>query len=452
MNKIYTLLLLSTVLQVSCTKEFLDKKPNKALVVPSSLENFHAILDNSFNVFGVTPFMNQIADGDFYVNDAGIQALANLTRNVYLWQNDIYEGATSADWNKMYQQIFYANIVLEGLNDIKKDNLYAGRVDQLRGTALFCRAYALYNLAQQFTMPYDARTASMAMGLPLRKNANVDIKPERSSLQDTYQSILDDIKQAELLLPVAIEPKSRPTKAAAWALLARVCLSMEDYETALNAASNALTFQNDLMDFNELDLGAASPFPAGRSVYNKEIIYYTDRITNTFFNSANTRVVGDLYRAYDDHDLRKRAFFNNGRFKGSYGGGPLFIFTGLATDELYLTRAECYARLGQLSLALDDLKLLMKSRWISGTDYPLPQTEDRDEILGLILTERRKELITRGTRWADLRRLNKDERFSITLKRTFRENEYILYPNDKRYAFPIALDEIDLGNIEQNDR
>lgn len=451
MERIIRLLAVAMLLNTSCTKDFLDKKPNKSLVVPSSLENFQAILDNSFNVFGVSPFMNQIADGDFYVTENGIPSLANLSRNIYLWQDDIYEGATSTDWNRMYEQVFYANIVLEGLEKIKgnPDQRY---MDRLRGTALFCRAYAYYNLAQEFTPPYHAERATSDLGLPLRTSADVNSHPNRASLQDTYQLMIDDIQQAELLLPITVEPKTRPTKAAAWALLARITLSMADYETALHAADKALSFQNDLMDFNTLDTVAASPFPSGRSVYNKEIIYYTDRIFNTFYNSANTRVVEVLLNEYNDSDLRKLIFFNNGRFKGSYGGSALFIFTGLATDELYLIRAECYARTGRTAEARDDLTQLMRTRWKKDRIYNVPTDLDEGGVLQMILSERRKELLTRGTRWSDLRRLNQEEMYKTTLKRNYQGVEYLLSPGDPRYVFPIAMDELELGGIEQNPR
>ena len=33
-----------------CRKDFLDKKPDKALVVPRSLEHFQALLDNGYEL------------------------------------------------------------------------------------------------------------------------------------------------------------------------------------------------------------------------------------------------------------------------------------------------------------------------------------------------------------------------------------------------------------------
>lgn len=79
-------------------------------------------------------------------------------------------------------------------------------------------------------------------------------------------------------------------------------------------------------------------------------------------------------------------------------------------------------------------------------------SNDATEVLRLVLNERRKELAFRGIRWSDLRRLNKDERFAVTLSRTLNGQTYQLSPNDKRYVIPIDEQEIRLSGIEQNER
>ena len=69
------------------------------------------------------------------------------------------------------------------------------------------------------------------------------------------------------------------------------------------------------------------------------------------------------------------------------------------------------------------------------------------------LAERRKELIQRGLRWTDLRRLNLDPRFAVTIERVVQGATYQLLPNDLRYTFLIPNDEIFAnGLIEQNPR
>jgi len=68
------------------------------------------------------------------------------------------------------------------------------------------------------------------------------------------------------------------------------------------------------------------------------------------------------------------------------------------------------------------------------------------------LKERRKELLFRGLRWTDLRRLNLDPRFAVTLARNVSGQIYSLPPEDPRYAWPIPDDEIQASGIPQNPR
>jgi len=64
--------------------------------------------------------------------------------------------------------------------------------------------------------------------------------------------------------------------------------------------------------------------------------------------------------------------------------------------------------------------------------------------------ERRKELIFRGLRWSDLRRLNMDTRFAVTLKRKVNNKEFLLLPKDARYTLQIPISVIKSSGIQQN--
>ncbi|HTM98670.1 MAG TPA: RagB/SusD family nutrient uptake outer membrane protein, partial [Pedobacter sp.] len=73
-------------------------------------------------------------------------------------------------------------------------------------------------------------------------------------------------------------------------------------------------------------------------------------------------------------------------------------------------------------------------------------------VLALILAERRKELICRGTRWMDLKRLNLEPANATTLTRNVNGLTYTLLPNSKRYALPIPDEEILISGLPQNIR
>jgi hypothetical protein len=174
-----------------------------------------------------------------------------------------------------------------------------------------------------------------------------------------------------------------------------------------------------------------------------------------FFFTPYYQVDSLLYASYGPGDLRKQCYFDtlaDGMvfYKGSYAGSFGF-FSGLATDELYLTRAECYARRGATGLALADLNTLLEKRFKKGMFKPL-STSSPEQALRLVITERKKELVARGLRWADLRRLNKEEAFKTTLRRSLDGKEYVLAPGSLRYTFPIPSNELSGSGIGQNPR
>jgi hypothetical protein len=136
-------------------------------------------------------------------------------------------------------------------------------------------------------------------------------------------------------------------------------------------------------------------------------------------------------------------------FKGSYSNYE-GEFSGIATDELYLNRAECFARAGNITNALNDLNTLLIKRYKTGSFVSLTALT-ASAALVLVLQERRKELVIRFTRWMDIKRLNK-EGAGITIRRLVHGQLYSLSPNDLRYALPIPEDVIALSGIQQNPR
>ncbi|MGE8425794.1 MAG: RagB/SusD family nutrient uptake outer membrane protein, partial [Sphingobacterium siyangense] len=171
-------------------------------------------------------------------------------------------------------------------------------------------------------------------------------------------------------------------------------------------------------------------------------------------NLSRARIVEELYQQYDNDDLRKVLFFTNNTdsshgFRGRYSGGTS-LFTGIAIDEMYLTKAECLARNKRSEEAISLLNKFLVSRWKAGKFQSLTSNSD-SKVLDIILRERRKQLLFRGLRWLDLKRLNKEGR-NIVLKRVLKEKEYVLNPNDLKYALPFPEDVIEISGMQQNSR
>ena len=438
----------------SCQKEFLDKKPDKAVLVPTTLNDFQALLDNS-NIMNYAPGMNTMASDDLDNTADGLdQVELPLEKNAFLWAADVYEGLPiTPDWDTPYQQIFYANVVLDGLKDPEQTSSQA---KQLRGSALFYRSFALYQLLQLFAKPFDPASAATDPGVPVPLTANVNIRPGRGTVAETYRQLTEDLKTAATLLPPINGLPTRPNQAAAYGLLARAYLTMQQYGLAAEAADHCLKINGSLLDYNDLDPTAGAPLPASIQGSNPEVLFYAANLYSFYF-LPSTVIAAELTGSYAANDLRKTILIEqNGpdrNFKGSYTG-DLFsygFFAGLATDEVYLTRAEAFARTNRIADALKDLNGLLSKRYRNGTFTPVSLT-DAEQLLRIILAERRKELPGRGTRWTDLRRLNQDSRFAITLLRHIGGTAYTLPPNSPRYLFPIPDNEINTSGIPQNPR
>jgi hypothetical protein len=299
---------------------------------------------------------------------------------------------------------------------------------------------------------YNKVTANTDPGIPLKLSTDINEKIVRASSQATYNCIISDIKNAISDLPETPDKRYLPSRPAAYGLLSRVYLSMQEYTEAGLYADSCLKLYNTLMDYNAIDPASDAPF----TQFNDEDIYDTQAAYPSGLYQGNAKVDSVLYSSFSDDDIRKQAFFSpNGDgtyfFKGNYTGkaNDPTMFTGIATDEIYLTRAECLARRGDSLNALNDLNTLLGKRFKNGSfiPYSLPVSEG---TLKLILKERRKELMFRELRWTDLRRLNEEPEFADTLYRFINGQRYQLLPGSERYTLQIDKRTIKISGIHQN--
>jgi tetratricopeptide (TPR) repeat protein len=324
------------------------------------------------------------------------------------------------------------------------------RYSRIKGGALFYRAFAFHQLAQLFCSPYIQSESNEGYGIPIRLTSNLNVAVTRSTVKETYDRIVTDLLDALELVPENEAYKTRPVKATVNAFLSRVYLSMQDYDNALKYAEDAITGENELIDFNTLNTAASYPMTRN----NSEVIFQCKM--STYSTLSSTRLIMDstLFRSYDMNDIRRSAWFKissgNYTFKGSYDGSVQF-FNGFALDELYLTKAECLARKSRIEEAITTLNDLISTRYVTGTYTPY-STTDQQEALGYILLERRKEILFRGIRWMDLRRLNLDPSTATTLYRNLNGTVYTLMPNSPNYVLPIPDDVIGFNGIPQNTR
>lgn len=450
----------TAVLGWGCAGDFLDVKKDARVTAPDDVADFQEILDNASKMNNNSSHQLALIGSDEYFlrshSLAGISVA--VQRNAHTWAADVFEGGSSADWNNAYERILHANIVLEGLAKVEQGTDPQERAN-VRGSALFFRALNHYQLAQQFCVPFVENSADTDFGLPLRISADVTQRSERSSVRETYTKIIADLEAAADLLPEIPVHIFRPSKAAAYGLLAKTYLLLADYRQAAEYANRCLAINGRLSDFNVLDETAEFSFVFDYGVSNPEIIFYCYHTLPAIISGGNNlHIDTTLLAAYEDNDLRKSIYFRpysdalgHIMFKGSYTGTANTAFTGIATDEIYLIRAECRARLGEDELALADLNRLLEHRMDRGSFLAIDGLESVG-LLDRIIMEWHREMVFRGNRWELLRRLNSEPRYSRTLQRHLDGVDFLLPPGDPRYTWPIPDEVVRLSGIQQNPR
>jgi hypothetical protein len=435
-------------LEIACSK-FLKKNPDSAQAPPSTIDGYQLMLDNDRLTVRSTPGLAPLLSDDIVLSRA---ATPDPYWYLYTWNPGGYQptGITNNSWNSPYQAINYANIAIKEMPRLPPGELAnTAKYNVVYGSAFFYRGLHHFFLQETFGQPYRPETAAMANGIPLRLGIDPQEHVGRSTVAAMYDQIVADLLEAARRLPIAVQRDhiNRPCRPAAFALLARVLLVKQDYRTAWRYADSCLLLNDTLLHYDTVNTGNPHPFDA---VGNQELLFQCSGVDcpPLFMGGAIDR---NLYASYDSNDLRRSLFFQprfSGEavsFRGYYSSGHL-TFSGCAVDETYLIRAECKARTGDVSGALADLNKLLSTRWKPGT-FRNYTAATADQALQLVLTERRKELVCRELRWTDRRRLNQDERFATTIRRSSGDS---LLSGDARYTLLIPEIEIALSGIPQN--
>lgn len=242
---------------------------------------------------------------------------ASLTQE-HDWSFTTAQFAGDSKWAASYQLISNANEIINNIDKIQvetdEDQLY---LDNIKGAAYFARAYAYANMVVRYCKDYEPATAAGELGLPLVETVDVNAKPDRATLEETYQFIMDDIERAHQYLKTT-GTVTEPGTDALTALEARMDLYMHKYDEAAEKAqslmakypliSDAATFatmwMNDAgseiiyqpyQDINELTGGYATVFIS----YNTATRSY-----NPYF--LPTQGLMDMY---ESSDYRKNTYF-----------------------------------------------------------------------------------------------------------------------------------------------
>jgi hypothetical protein len=455
--------MLSAILigMASC-KKYLDIVP-KGKIIPVKTDDYRLLLNQTTargsSIGFVTTFSNDLLmSDDVEVNAFSATFYKAPDQNILMFADHIYQDFESdPDWEALYNQVYVANLVInevmnsEGGSDAEKNKLLA--------EARVQRAHAFLILVNLYAKQYTAASAATDAGVPLRIGLDFEEKLNRATVKEVYDFILNDLNLALGKLPLIPELNYnyRPVEASTEALLARTYLYMNNIPEALKHADSSLKLYSTLINYNTLTASAifAGNLQLPINLQNKEVLQLKTVISSTSFFYANA----NLLNLYDkQNDLRfKTLYASDAAFGLNYG----YISTdwsgnvpakGPSTAEMYLIRAECYARTGKAAEAVQDLNTLRSSRYKTGSSYTVTAATAA-EALALVKGERRRELAMRGFRWFDIKRYNVIDADNITVSHTLNGKTYTLAPNNSHVVFPIGRKYIDLNpEITQNPR
>jgi len=440
-KKISSFILLLASL-TSCNK-YLEIIP-KGKFIPETVADFEDLSANPSYSSSEYALLERMSDG-IYMPDTYVKSGFNTSSSkTYIWAESFYVNPeTDNGWDPNYANIFNANIILQNIPKLPANEKV--RIDQIKGDAYCNRASAYLNLILLYAPVYQESRATSDLGVPILTEPDLEAKPKRASSKEVYDFILNDLIQAEQLLPDQAKNIYRNDKKTAQAILARIYLQMGNYVEALAYAQKVLMTKSTLLDYNTWSF--INPTRPHSGITNRPLPQDdSERIAyrTTSFGSAliNTCISPDLLAGLDKKDLRFKFFWSELESNGKPTKEPYPVYIkydlnfNIGVPEMMLIAAECQARLGKVNEALSYLNKLREKRF-TPTDFKTLQAATAETALKLVIQERQIELFGRGQRWFDMKRLDKDPLFKKDYKRANIEGSYTLKQGSPKFVCQI---------------
>jgi len=335
-------------------------------------------------------------------------------------------------WYVSYKIVNGANTVIEIINDKdEKDEL----LNQLLGENYFLRALMHFNLLKFYAKPYTLGDPNANPGVIIRASTNEDGNKARATVAETYDFIIQDLHRAAALMSMD-RGKQYASKEAAWALLSRVYLFMEDH-------NKTIAYADSVINSGRFSLETAATYPDyfPNALSRNETIFaiaFTPADNRGKFGSIASMIYSDgnsgwgeefasesLRDLMDDHleDVRwsyiDTSFNDDGSVRKKNGIEVYYITKFSFQDgdpnlsspvmfrlaEMYLNKAEAYAKLGDQGNTFENVNAIRSQRGLENaliTSIPSGST-----LLDVALNEKRIEMAFEGYRASDVYRNKK---------------------------------------------
>ena len=448
-------MLLAMIGFTSCD-DFLDITPTGKVIAKTGKE-YRALLTYEYKNFPEDRGLATLRSDEMTLSKASTSTEDyDSYFDIWAW-NDLNQQSTTASfgWRRYYHAIYIANYIIENQNKITEAT--QDEISQLVGEAYMMRAYCHFLLVNLYADAYTHCNPATTRGIPLSLEANVNNVLTCSSVEQVYQQVIADIKEAKTRLKVAAWDEGytyRFNQISADALLARVYLYKGDWQDALAEAKVVMEKHGDLEDLTDSKV-LPNYYKSVESIVALEQVMTSGYVKM----GVPSKALVDTYRTGD----KRKALYFKAQTASVYS---LIKYGDKSNDgyrctfrsaEAYLIAAEAAAQNAADNAAADDanlaeartyLKALMAKRYAQAkyTQYAAElDTMQKADLLKAIYNERTCELAFEGHRWFDLRRTTRQQ-----LSKTYGENSYVLEANDSRYTLRFPIEAVEANpNIEK---
>lgn len=453
-------------LLTSCD-DYLDVFP-KGKKIPKTYADFAPLMCDEYGghktpIYEVNYLLNNVQ-----LNKSATTGM-NLNAALYMWN----ESADRVMLNKASESFYYDsyscisnyNLLIENA-PVMTECTDAQRKELVAYNKVL-RAYTFYNLVNHYADVYDPKTADATRGVPVIYSADTDAPYKQESVGFIYNLIVNDITESLPSLPDKSPSVLHPDKTVAHAVLAKVYLSMGQYDKALAEAETVLKVKNQLIDWNALYNSNKTNIdnpknysrmasPMAHSSVETILFRHGDNSPNYASNEKHIPEARMAEFEEGDNHLKVRwKFYTTG--VDNYGAGMLngyFNKMGIRTVEMYYIKAECLARTGKIA---DGMKVLneVRKKHIAPEVYADLTATDLKDALGKIIKSKDNMLIMSLVPFIDMKRLNKEGVLVRDLKKTVDGKEYTLKADSHFWTmvFPAgAVNNPGNGSITQNSK
>lgn len=367
-------------------------------------------------------------------------------------------------WFVAYRMILGTNLIISSATEGE-----SAEADQLLGENYYLRAMASFDLLRFFGRAYT--TDPNSLGIIIRTDPGEDgIKP-RATVAESYDQIINDLLKAEALMDDGLSRGVEfASRLSAQALLSRVYLYMERNEDAIEYANKVINNSVGVQlasNASYLDNFANTP-TSSESIFVLKFTQTDHRgkngsIGSMYYDDGNNNGWGEVFASgsfrdligQHPEDIRNQLILSTGGTKSGFPIHYILKFSGqdgvanlaspqyLRLSEMYLNRAEAYAKTGNSAGALADVNLIRERAGLSGDALYTQANLGNNSVLDVVLDERRLELAYEGHRGFDLIRNQRDlvrEYEGIHLENG--DTRTTIPWNDTRWVFFIPTSEL----------